>query len=65
MTALRPAPVEGAVPPAPSTARALRRSRSGVFADRLYLILIALAALIGVAAIAYLIVRTFGQTGET
>ena len=65
MTALRPAPVEGAVPPAPSTAPPLRRSRSGVFTDRLYLILIAIATLVGVVAIAYLVVRTFGQTGET
>lgn len=36
-----------------------------MLADRLFVILIALAALVGFVAIAYLLVRTFGQTGET
>ena len=65
MTALRPVPAEGAVPSDLSPVRPLRRSRSGVLADRLYLIFIGLAALIGLVAISYLVVRTFGQTRET
>jgi phosphate transport system permease protein len=36
-----------------------------VVVDRFYVMLIALAALAGFVAIAYLVVRTFGQTGET
>lgn len=64
MTALRPAPVEGSVS-GPSPAHSFRRSRSGMFADRLYVVLVALAALVGFVAIAYLLVRTFGETSET
>ncbi len=65
MTPLHPLPVEGAPSPAPPAGYALRRPRGGVLADRLYLALCGLAALVGVVAIAYLIARTMAQTRPT
>lgn len=65
MTPLHPLPAEGVVPPAPSAGYSLRRSRGGIVADRVYLALCALAALIGVVVVAYLVARTISQTQTT
>ncbi|HJZ61886.1 MAG TPA: phosphate ABC transporter permease subunit PstC, partial [Miltoncostaeaceae bacterium] len=42
-----------------------QRSRSGRLADQVYVALTAIATVIGVVAIAYLIVKTVSQTGDT
>lgn len=62
MTSLHPVPAEAATSPAPSAGYLLRRPRAGVFADRLYMSLCALAAVVGVVVIAYLIARTIAET---
>ena len=65
MTPLQPVPAEGVPPGAPSVRSAFRRTWASIAADRLYLALTALAALASVLVVAYLIVKTVQQTGDT
>lgn len=61
MTPLRPLPAEGEVPLAPPAGDAPGAARHGRLADRIYLGLCAVAALIGVITIAYLVARTIAE----
>ena len=61
MTPLRPLPAEGDVSSSPSAGDVSRSAGHGRVADRMYLGLCALAALIGVITIAYLVARTVAE----
>lgn len=65
MTPLHPAPVDGAAPPAPSTGRPFHRTAAGLFADRFYLTATAVAASAAFLVVVFLIVKMFGETGQT
>ena len=61
MTPLRPLPAEGEVPLSPQAGDAPGSARHGRLPDRIYLGLCAVAALIGVITIAYLVARTIAE----
>ena len=61
MTPLRALPAEGDVPQASPAGEAPRSARHGRWADRLYLGLCAVAALVAVVVVAYLVTRTVIQ----
>ena len=61
MTPLRPLPAAGDVPLSPAAGARPGSGRHGRLADRLYIGLCAVAALIGVVTIAYLVARTMAE----
>lgn len=65
MTPLRPVPAEGDVVAPVTGRRAFRRGRAAVLSDRLYVGMTAVAAVVAVVVVAYLIVKTAAQTGST